>query len=82
MDRPLARTKGWEMHTVLDIDAWAREVAVSEAVAVRAAVRDAMTSGAGGASALDEVHRRLARLTPEQREMVVDGIGPQVDEYR
>ena len=63
------------MHTVLDIDAWAREVAVAESVAVRAAVREAMESGAGGASALAEVRRRLARLTPEQRAMVVDGIG-------
>ena len=63
------------MHTVLDIDAWAREVAFTEAAAVRAAVRDAISSGAGGASALDEVRRRLARLASEQRDMVVDGIG-------
>lgn len=63
------------MHTVLDIDAWAREVAAAESVAVRAAVREAMTSGAGGYSALHEVRRRLARLTPEQRALVVDGIG-------
>lgn len=63
------------MHTVLDIDAWARQVALVEAANVRAAVRDAMSSGVGGRSALDEVRRRLARLTPEQREMVVDGIG-------
>jgi hypothetical protein len=70
------------MHTVLDIDAWAREVAVAESVAVRDAVRDAMTSGAGGASALDEVRRRLARLTPQQREMVVDGIGLTSDARR
>lgn len=63
------------MHTVLDIDAWAREVALAEALAVRAAVRDAMASGTGGVSALAEVRRRLDRLTPAQREMVVDGIG-------
>ena len=31
------------MHQVLDIDVWAREVAAAESVAVRQAVRDAMT---------------------------------------
>ena len=70
------------MHTVLDIDVWSREIAAEESVAVRAAVRDAMTSGAGGASALDEVRRRLARLTQEQRELVVEGIGLQPEALR
>lgn len=63
------------MHTVLDIDAWSREIASAEAIAIRAAVRDAMTSGAGGMSALHEVRCRLARLTQEQRAMVADGTG-------
>lgn len=63
------------MHTVLDIGAWEREVARSEAVAVRLAVREAMLSGARGASALSAVRRRLNRLTPAQREMVIEGIG-------
>ncbi len=70
------------MHTVLDIDAWAREVAAAESLAVREAVRDALESGAGGASALAEVRRRLARLTPEQRAMVVDGIGLSPEPHR
>ena len=63
------------MHTVLDIDTWAREVAEAESVAIRSAVREALESGAGGASALAEVRRRLARLTPAQRALVVDGSG-------
>lgn len=63
------------MHQVLDIDAWAREVAVAESVAVRQAVRDAMESGASSLAALSVVRRRLARLTEEQRAMVVAGIG-------
>jgi hypothetical protein len=63
------------MHTVLDIGSWEREVAAAESVAVRAAVREALESGAGGASALAEVRRRLARLTPAQRALVVDGVG-------
>lgn len=63
------------MHTVLDIDAWERDVARSEAVAIRLAVREAMSSGARGPSALSAVRRRLERLTPAQREMVVEGIG-------
>lgn len=63
------------MHTVLDIGAWEREVAEAEAVAVRLAVREALDSGQGGASALAEVRRRLARLTDAQREMVITGVG-------
>lgn len=70
------------MHTVLDIDGWAREIARSESLSIRAAVRAAMTSGAGGATALAEVRRRLARLTQEQRAMVVDGIGLQPEATR
>lgn len=70
------------MDTVLDIDGWAREVAASESVSIRAAVREAMTWGAGGSTALDEVRRRLARLTQEQRAMVVDGIGLQPEARR
>ena len=62
------------MHTVLDIDAWARDVAAAESIAIRQAVRDAMTSGACGLAALSVVRRRLARLTDEQRAMVVAGI--------
>lgn len=75
MERPPERMKGSHMHEVLDIDAWAREVAVAESVAVRQAVRDAMTSGASSLAALSVVRRRLARLTEEQRAMVVAGIG-------
>jgi hypothetical protein len=63
------------MHTVLDIDAWSREIATAEAIAIRGSVRDAITSGAGGMSALYEVRRRLGRLTQEQRAMVADGTG-------
>ena len=70
------------MHTVLDIDAWGREVAAAESVAIRAAVREALESGAGGASALAEVHRRLARLTPAQRALVVDGVGLSPEPHR
>jgi hypothetical protein len=63
------------MDTVLDIDAWSRAIARAEAIAIRAEVREAITSGAGGMSALDEVRRRLARLTQEQRAMVANGTG-------
>lgn len=63
------------MHQVLDIDAWAREVAAAESAAVRQAVRDALTSGASSLAALSVVRRRLARLTEEQRAMVIAGIG-------
>lgn len=59
----------------LDIDAWAAEVAAAEAVQTRAAVREALLAGGGISAALDAVRRRLARLTPEQREAVVSGIG-------
>lgn len=72
---PPDRDEGVAMHQVLDIDVWAREVAAAESVAVRQAVRDAMTSGAGSLAALSVVRRRLARLTEEQRAMVVAGIG-------
>lgn len=60
---------------VLDIDAWATEVATSEALAMRRAVREIVMAGGGLAGALDEVRRRLGRLTPEQRETVVTAIG-------
>ena len=70
------------MHTVLDIDAWAREVAAAESIAIREAVREAMTSNATGLAALSVVRRRLARLTPEQRAMVVDGIGLTPEAHR
>ncbi len=59
----------------LDIDAWAAEVAAAEAVQTRAAVREALLAGGGIPAALDAVCRRLARLTLEQREAVVTGIG-------
>ncbi len=75
MDRPARSDEGVDMHTVLDIDAWARDVAAAESIAIRQAVRDAMTSGASGLAALSVVRRRLARLTDEQRAMVVAGIG-------
>lgn len=60
---------------ILDIDAWAVELAEAEAQALRLAVRDAVLAGGGIAGALDEVRRRLARLTPEQRETVIGAIG-------
>lgn len=58
----------------LDIDAWAAQVAATEAAQTRAAVREALLTGGGVCGALDVVRRRLARLTPEQREAVVSGI--------
>jgi hypothetical protein len=61
--------------TALDIDTWAREVAHREAESVRGAVRDALIAGGSGAGALEVVRRRLARLTPAQREIVIDAIG-------
>lgn len=60
---------------VLDIDVWAGQVAATEADELRLAVRDVMLSGGGVSGALDEVRRRLARLTPGQRETVVGAIG-------
>lgn len=63
------------MIEVLDIDAWAERVARYEADRIRVAVRDVMLAGGGLAGALDEVRRRLARLTPAQRESVVGAIG-------
>lgn len=61
------------------IDAWARDVAVSEARRLRRAVRDVMFAGGGGAVALHLVRRRLSRLTPEQHCLVVAAI-VEVDE--
>lgn len=58
----------------IDIDEWAQEVAQAEAGAVRRAVHEAVTMGRGGASALRDVGRRLERLTPEQRRIVIDEI--------
>ncbi len=63
------------MIDVLDIDRWAAEVANAEAHDLRLAVRDVVLSGGGVSGALDEVRRRLARLTPGQRETVVGAIG-------
>lgn len=63
------------MIDVLDIDAWADQVAAAEAAALREAVREIVVGGGGVAGALDEVRRRLSRLTPAQREAVVDTIG-------
>jgi len=62
------------MHTVLDIDVWARDVAVAEAAALREAVRDSLIDGAGLAEALALVRRRMSSLTPQQREIVVGAI--------
>jgi hypothetical protein len=58
-----------------DIEAWGRQVAAHEAVAIRVAVREALLDGAGAYGALDVVRRRLGRLTAEQREVVVATIG-------
>ncbi len=58
----------------IDIDQWAQQVAATEAGAVRRAVHEAVTMGRGGASALRDVGRRLERLTPEQRRIVIDEI--------
>lgn len=63
------------MIEVLDIDGWAEQVAEDEARALRLAVRDVVLRGGGMAGALDEVRRRLGRLTPAQRETVVSAIG-------
>lgn len=60
---------------VLDIDGWAEQVAEDEARALRLAVRDVVLQGGGMSGALDEVRRRLGRLTPSQREIVVGAIG-------
>lgn len=62
------------MDGFIDIDGWAQQVAESEAGAVRRAVHEAMVMGRGGASALRDVARRLDRLTPEQRRLVIDEI--------
>lgn len=62
------------MHTVLDIDVWAREVAVAEAAALRDAVRGSLIDGAGLTEALALVRRRMRTLTPQQREIVVGSI--------
>jgi hypothetical protein len=58
-----------------DIDAWAREVALAEAASIRDEVRAAVVAGGSGSRTLATVRRRLARLTPEQREIVVAAIG-------
>ena len=63
------------MIEVLDIDVWAAEVASAEAHDLRLAVRDVVLAGGGVSGALDEVRRRLSRLTPGQRETVVGAIG-------
>lgn len=63
------------MITAVDIDTWARDVARTEAATIRDAVRDAVVAGASGSCALAAVRRRLARLTPDQREVVVAAIG-------
>ena len=62
------------MHTVVDIDVWAREVAVAEAATLRDAVRDSLVDGAGLFQALALVRRRMRTLTPQQREIVVGSI--------
>ena len=63
------------MFTAVDIDVWAQDVARTEAACIRDAVRDAVVGGAGGSRALAQVRRRLERLTPDQRELVVASIG-------
>jgi hypothetical protein len=62
------------MHTVLDIDSWAREVAEAEAVALRDAVRESLKSGAGLTVTLAMIRRRMSSLTAAQREVVVEAI--------
>ena len=62
------------MFGFIDIDEWAHQIAENEAGAVRRAVHEAVTLGGGGASALRDVGRRLERLTPEQRRIVIDEI--------
>ncbi len=62
------------MDGFIDIDGWAQQVAEAEAGAVRREVHEAMVMGRGGASALRDVARRLDRLTPEQRRIVIDEI--------
>ncbi len=63
------------MTTRIAIDAWARDVAVSEAPRVRRAVQDVIVAGGGCAVALHVVRRRLARLTPDQHGLLVAAIG-------
>jgi hypothetical protein len=63
------------VQAVPDIDAWAHEVALREAAAVRDAVREALLAGRGTRAALGEVRLRLATLTPAQREIAIDAIG-------
>jgi hypothetical protein len=58
----------------IDIDGWAAEIAEAEAESVRRSVHEALTLGHGASSALRAVSRRLDRLTPEQRRMVIDEI--------
>jgi hypothetical protein len=66
--------RGADVIGFIDIDTWAREIAEAEADSVRASVHDALTMGHGASSALPDVSRRLDRLTPEQRRMVIDEI--------
>jgi hypothetical protein len=61
--------------TAVDIDSWARDVARAEAASIRDAVREVLVAGASGSCALASVRRRLERLTPAQRELVVSAIG-------
>jgi hypothetical protein len=70
-----ARAREVRITHALDIDAWGRQLAADEAVAIRVAVREALLAGAGAYGALDVVRRRLGRLTAEQREVVVATIG-------
>ncbi len=58
----------------IDIDEWATEIAEAEAESVRRSVHEALTLGRGASSALRAVSRRLDRLTPGQRRMVIDEI--------
>ncbi len=60
---------------ILDIDGWAEQVAEGEADRLRQAVREIVMCGGGTSRALDEVRRRMDRLTPSQREIVVGAIG-------
>jgi hypothetical protein len=62
------------MHTLVDIAGWERQVAETEAAALREAVKGALLAGAGLHATLDMVRRRMRTLTPDQREMVVGAI--------
>jgi hypothetical protein len=62
------------MQVLLDLDTWEREIAVAEAELIRETVRDAIGSGQGPFAALQEVRRRMSRLTAAQREIVLDAL--------